>query len=473
MFLSPVLSKFAIEKNEENMATITLTLSARTSKDTGKAEILLRYRNTREVALRAHTRVFILPKYFVDGQIIIKNRLITPEVKEAQEAKALIERIINHLTEKGNNKAISDFTQDWAQDTIDRLLFPQNYTQPESDEILFQDKTDAFLKYKKVSLERHKTYQIIFNIVKRYELYNNKPIALDKADGDTLRAIEDFFRTEHTLFKEKKLKYRTTLEPVAKYKYVWNNSPHERAPKKRSDNAIVTYMSAIRAYWRWCIDMGYTKNDPFRKYTVGSQKYGTPYYLTTEERDLLYKADLGKNKELNLARDMFIFQCYLGCRISDLRDLTSSNIVTSPNGTAVHYIPSKTKEERPRVVKVYLAPTALEILQKYQSQGTTTIFPYIGTGKLNDLVREALKKAGITRVVTTVNPRTKQPEQHPICDVASSHMARRTFIGNLYKKVKDPNLVGKLSGHCEGSKAFARYRDIDDDMIREMTNLLD
>ena len=137
------------------MATITLTLSARKSKDTGKAEILLRYRNTREVALRAHTRVFILPKYFVDGQIVIKNRLITPEVKEAQEAKALIERIITHLTEKGNNKAIPDFTQDWAQDTIDRLLFPHNYTQPESDEILFQDKTDAFLKYKKVSLERH------------------------------------------------------------------------------------------------------------------------------------------------------------------------------------------------------------------------------------------------------------------------------------------------------------------------------
>ena len=106
MFLSPVLSKFAIEKNEENMATITLTLSARTSKDTGKAEILLRYRNTREVALRAHTRVFILPKYFVDGQIVIKNRLITPEVKEAQEAKALIERIINHLTEKGYNVEI-------------------------------------------------------------------------------------------------------------------------------------------------------------------------------------------------------------------------------------------------------------------------------------------------------------------------------------------------------------------------------
>ena len=71
-------------------------------------------------------------------------------------------------------------------------------------------------------------------------------------------------------------------------------------------------------------------------------------------------------------------------------------------------------------------------------------------------------------MVSIVNPRTKQSEQHPICDIASSHMARRTFIGNLYKKVKDPNLVGKLSGHCEGSN-----RDIDDDMIKEMTTLLD
>jgi len=76
-------------------------------------------------------------------------------------------------------------------------------------------------------------------------------------------------------------------------------------------------------------------------------------------------------------------------------------------------------------------------------------------------------------MVTILDTVTGKEVQKPICDVATSHMARRNFIGNLYKKVKDPNLVGKLSGHCEGSKAFARYRDIDDDMIREMTNLLD
>ena len=57
--------------------------------------------------------------------------------------------------------------------------------------------------------------------------------------------------------------------------------------------------------------------------------------------------------------------------------------------------------------------------------------------------------------------------------MASSHIARRTFIGNLYKKVKDPNLVGALSGHVEGSKAFARYRDIDEDIKKDVVSLLD
>ena len=36
-----------------------------------------------------------------------------------------------------------------------------------------------------------------------------------------------------------------------------------------------------------------------------------------------------------------------------------------------------------------------------------------------------------------------------------------------------PNLVGSLSGHKEGSKAFARYRDIDEDMKKELVDLLD
>ena len=52
--------------------------------------------------------------------------------------------------------------------------------------------------------------------------------------------------------------------------------------------------------------------------------------------------------------------------------------------------------------------------------------------------------------------------------VASSHMACRVLVGNLYKEVKDPNLIAKISGHVENSRAFSRYRDIDEEMTKEV-----
>lgn len=75
-------------------------------------------------------------------------------------------------------------------------------------------------------------------------------------------------------------------------------------------------------------------------------------------------------------------------------------------------------------------------------------------------------------MVIVRNPTTGNEEKRTINKIASSHIARRTFIGNIYKKVKDPNLVGALSGHKEGSKAFARYRDIDEEMKQGLVNLL-
>ena len=42
----------------------------------------------------------------------------------------------------------------------------------------------------------------------------------------------------------------------------------------------------------------------------------------------------------------------------------------------------------------------------------------------------------------------------------------------LDKKVKDPDLIGSMSGHVEGSRAFARYRAIDDEMKIELVNLI-
>ena len=149
----------------------------------------------------------------------------------------------------------------------------------------------------------------------------------------------------------------------------------------------------------------------------------------------------------------------------------TKNSVT--DGVSVEYIPRKTKDNRPITVRVPLNYRAKAIADRYADNGDPRLFPFTAQQQYNEDIKAMLKAAGINRMVTVINKTTREEEKKPICDVASSHTARKTFIGNLYKKVKDPNLVGKLSGHAENSKAFVRYRDIDDEMAEELVQMLE
>ena len=54
----------------------------------------------------------------------------------------------------------------------------------------------------------------------------------------------------------------------------------------------------------------------------------------------------------------------------------------------------------------------------------------------------------MTYLVTKLDTVTRTEVKVPINEIASSHMARRTFIGNIYKLVKDPNLFSVYLDRC-------------------------
>ena len=114
--------------------------------------------------------------------------------------------------------------------------------------------------------------------------------------------------------------------------------------------------------------------------------------------------------------------------------------------TYIEYIPKKTKEGRPLTVRVPLNDKAHEILNRYKTYKGPQLLPFISEQKYNKAIKEVFKIAGVNRIVVTLDPLTREEVKRPIYEVASSHMARRTFIGNIYRKVKDPNLVSVLSG---------------------------
>jgi integrase len=240
-------------------------------------------------------------------------------------------------------------------------------------------------------------------------------------------------------------------------------------PNPRGQNTVADMMLRFRSFIIWANDNEYTTNNPFKKYTVGEIVYGTPIYINNDERNKLLETDLSDNKELETQRDIFVFQCLIGCRISDLYKMTYKSIIDN----AIEYIPRKTKEDRAITVRVPLSETAKQLIDKYKDYERGTLFPFNTEQNYNRKIKEAFKRAGLDRMVTTLDQQTRDEVQRPLYEIASSHMARRSFIGNIYKKVKDPNLVGALSGHKEGSKAFARYRTIDDDMKKELIGMLE
>jgi hypothetical protein len=139
---------------------------------------------------------------------------------------------------------------------------------------------------------------------------------------------------------------------------------------------------------------------------------------------------------------------------------------------AIEYIARKTKEGSLVTVRVPLNSIALEIIDRYRDDERESLMPFISEQKYNLAIKEMFTFAKLTRMVTVVNPTTREEEKQPLNLIASSHLARRCFVGNLYKQVKDQNLVGSLTGHKEGSKSFARYREIDEEMKTDLVNLL-
>lgn len=145
---------------------------------------------------------------------------------------------------------------------------------------------------------------------------------------------------------------------------------------------------------------------------------------------------------------------------------------TQINNGWLEYIPSKNlKNGKTELVRLPLHPVAQQIVERYADY-SPRLFPVISEPQYNEYIKMILDFAGIHRKVTILNPLTRKEEQRPICDIATSHTARKTFIANLYNKVKDQELLASLTGHSPNSRAFTRYRTIDDNIKSELINNL-
>jgi site-specific recombinase XerD len=439
----------------------------------GRSEIQFRLSLTKDIKLRLKSGIYIKPSRFNAGTIV-KPRANQEEIAELKELERKIRDLEDYIYALCEDNPVERLTKEFLTKEIDRFHHPKRERKPKEVEEKLQKKfielVEEFPTKRGLSEWRHRRYGVLSRSLHRFELYRKVkrqlPAKLDfeMFTTDILEDYERFLRNEPEIFD----KYPRIFE---QYPAETRKARKSRRPFPKGDNTIINIFACLRTFFHWAIEEGLTTNNPFVKYKgKTTEHYGTPYYITLEERDRIADFDLSANKSLAVQRDIFIFHCCIGCRISDLMRLTPANIIND----AVEYIASKTKGERPNVIRVPLTQRAKDILERYKGEDSEgRILPFISSQKYNVAIKKIFKECGITRIVTILNPTTGEEEQRPINEIASSHLARRTFVGNLYKKVKDPNLVGALSGHKEGSRAFSRYRDIDDDMKKELIGLME
>lgn len=220
-------------------------------------------------------------------------------------------------------------------------------------------------------------------------------------------------------------------------------------------NTLCSELKRLRAFYGYANKMGWTTNYPFKAFTIDSESYGDPIFITLKERDQLYEADIEDSK-LSHVRDIFILQCFIGCRVGDLTKLKHSNIIDG----CIEYIAGKTKDNKPRVASVPLSHKALAIIGKYNLPNGDLV-PYILDQKYNLYLKELFKNQKINRMVTIIDPKSRTSVQKSIADIVSSHMARRVFIGGLHHAGVKNEIIASMSGHVENSRAFSRYYKIE------------
>lgn len=442
----------------------------------GKVEISLRMRHGK-IDQQARTNLWILPSAASVENRDIENGLsqgihyiinvaadATPSEKaDISATSESLERLIDYLEESFCLMRRRGVKAGWLADTIERF---------HAEEIprLAEERTeavglvDAFINITSgpdCSESRMMAYALVRRSLARFEAFRRLKfprfkLYTGRMDEGCLKNLERFMLKEHVWVK--------------RYPQLSNGYGLEGRTRPKSQNTVYDRMKLLKAVMRWGVRTRRIPVNPFDNFVKGQNVYGTPVYLTLDERRKIELHDFSGNPKLALQRDVFIFQCCVGCRVSDLMNLTSANIIDGE----LNYVARKTREGRPLTIKVPLNQTAKSIVERYADPLRESLFPTVYSRMgYNNIIKEILREAGIKRKVVVIDPLTRLGVCRPLYEVASSHMARRTFIGNIFKKFKDQGLVSALSGHAPGSHAFARYREIDAELKREMVAAID
>jgi integrase len=174
-------------------------------------------------------------------------------------------------------------------------------------------------------------------------------------------------------------------------------------------------------------------------------------YLTELEIDALFKVDLSKNKNWELARDIFLIGYYTGQRISDYNGIKKEQIKNFEGQEVFEFNQQKTSKR----IFVPIHSRVKEIMNERYNGFPP---PKLNSPDINEFIKEVGREAEINEKITIkkIKGGKKVIDTDYKYNLIVSHSARRSFCTNAYLSKMPVIDIMSISGHST-EREFYKY----------------
>ena len=317
------------------MTNFDLKLSSRIDETTQRSEILLRFHCGRNVDFRVKSGIYIQQnhfRYFVNkeatkkmgvpvldkvvsatkeeakekgyilkmyGEVVIVERLITPDVKYDQEQNKLLGDLQSAIMDAYKGEENEAIDSKWLEKIVYKFHHPDKKVMSVSRRGKRQKSiyilAEEYLDKKRFSYDHTKAFRVLVRDLARYEAFKKKVLQerfawnIDKMTRKDIEDFEDYLRNEKILSE----KYPKQFESILEEYPAEINVVHTMVKlQDRGDNTIVKLKKKFKAFMQWLYETERTTNRPFDGIKIGVEKNGTPIYITKEERNIVAETDM-------------------------------------------------------------------------------------------------------------------------------------------------------------------------------------
>ena len=236
-------------------------------------------------------------------------------------------------------------------------------------------------------------------------------------------------------------------------------------------NAYQNYLKALVNRWNKQhpdkpINTQILANTKPHKQLTTEQKQSKYIILTSEQLEQAYNTHLQKQQQ-ETAKNLFIFQCLIGCRTSDLKKIIKGECKEKDvDGlTYINYHSQKTNEQ---AYTPLLTETAKQLFAWVKSIKS---FPFTYDGEYINTIKQAFKEMGYTQETEYTEQRGTEiiTGKAPLYKLIHPHTGRHIFATLMYYNGIQLEQLKIMTGHRDTEILSAVYRKLDNN--KELENL--